>query len=146
MKTLIYFLSNILTKDKNTSSIQNSDKSNVRTEKNKCVKCCSIEAMTMITKLKANDKNNANNTDLRENMFDVRIFKDELYIHFKNFIINNSDGEKLPSNKIIENSLKISERQRKEYRNKGVEEGYILKKNKTTYIFNINRKGEEDDK
>jgi hypothetical protein len=94
--------------------------------------------MTMITMLKTNDKNNENNTDLRENMSDVRIFKDELYIHFKNFIINNSDGEKLPSNKFIENSLKIGERQRKEYRNKGVEEGYIIKKNKTTYIFNIN--------
>lgn len=138
MKTLINFFSNIITKDNNTSSIQNSDNSNVRTEKNKIVKCCSIEAMTMITRLKANDKNNEINTDMRENISDVRIFKDELYIHFKNFIIENSDGEKLPSNKYIETALNIGERQRKEFRNKGVEEGYIIKKNKTTYIFNIN--------
>lgn len=138
MKTLIYFLSNILTSNKNSSSIQNSDNSNVRTEKNKIVKCCSIEAMKMIAALKTNNKNNANNTDLKENMSDVRIFKDELYIHFKNFIIKNSDGEKLPSNKNIEYILNIKERQRKEFRNKGVEEGYIIKKNKTTYIFNIN--------
>ena len=141
MKTLISFLSNILTKDKNVSSGHPSDKTSVRSKKNEMVKYCSSQVIETISALKTDDEKTSKSTDLDIKMSDDRWKSNQLYIQFKNMVIKKSKGDNLPPSKYIESTLKISERKRKEFRNQGVKEGYIIKTNigdKIIYKYNIN--------
>lgn len=138
---MIHFLSKIVTAKRNTRPVKASASDKNNYTKNEIVKCCSIPAMSTISQLKNDSTNIANNTEMEGNVSDERLIKHNLYIQFKNLIINHSEGKKLPAAIEIETHLNISERKRKKYRDIGVKEGYIIKEqkgDKTFYFYNIN--------
>lgn len=86
-----------------------------------------------------------NNQNLCQNdsvCSNVQVENDNLYIQFEKFVLEKSEGEKRPSNKDIESHLKIdSIRKRRELIDYGVKKGFLIRKNDTTTIFNINYTG-----
>jgi hypothetical protein len=88
------------------------------------------------------DENIVENDILNPN---ILIFKDNLYIRFKSFILDNSDGDKIPSRLNIENSLGIDSNKRKELYKKAQIDGLLIRKNATTNILNINYVEDEEE-
>lgn len=140
---MISFLSKIMTQKINIRPTKPSASDENDNIKNEMVQCCSIPAMSTISELKNANKNIANTTEMKDSVNDERCFDDKLYIQFKNLIINHSEGKNLPPAIEVQTHLNISDRKRKSLRDKGVEEGYIIREkkgDKIIYIYNINYK------
>jgi DNA-binding Lrp family transcriptional regulator len=98
----------------------------------------SNEVIEMIRALKDDGKVIENLYENNILKFDGVTFDEEIIIRFKNYIKENRNGEKLPSPRDIENEFGIKEKQRLKIMNKLVEDGFLIKKNERTYIYNVN--------
>jgi hypothetical protein len=58
------------------------------------------------------------------------------YMEFSNFILENSDGKKIPTVKILEEKFNLGSKKIKEYKKLMELEGMLLKETPTTYIIN----------
>ena len=109
-----------------------------QTGKNFCTKPLS-NAVIKMTKEFFNESEKTQKTcdiDSNNKMSDEN--KGKKYILWRNFILENSNGEILPKSIEIETALNIGERERKSYRDMGVEEGIIIKVNNRVFKLNKN--------
>lgn len=109
-----------------------------QTGKNFCTKPLS-NAVIKMTKEFFNESEKTQKTcdiDSNNKMSDEN--KGKKYILWRNFILENSNGETLPKSIEIETALNIGERERKSYRDMGVEEGIIIKVNNRVFKLNKN--------
>jgi hypothetical protein len=94
------------------------------------------KAVIEISKRFKNESENYENSCENETIFpNHRIDENLLYDKFKIFILNNSEGDKLPKNSDIEKELNISEGKRKELFKKARENGLIERKNDTRSVL-----------
>jgi hypothetical protein len=132
-------LKKILEKVLNKHSDKKFGQGEICTEIKFIIKQPSKEVLKLARKFKNNVENDENLYENDIHCPNVQVENDDLCIRFEKFMIENSIGEKRPSNFDIERHLNIdSERKRKELIEFGVNKGFLIRKNATTTIFNIN--------
>ena len=107
-------------------------------EKNFCKKPLSNAVIKMTRGFFDESEKSEKTCDIDSNNKKSDIKKGEKYILWRNFILKNSNGEILPTTTDIETALDIGEKERKKYRDIGVEEGIIIKVNSRVFKLNKN--------
>jgi hypothetical protein len=82
-----------------------------------------------------------------ENHIGIEINQENNFDKFSAYIVENSQGKKLPKIKKIETELGITEDTRKKLYKEGITTGLLVRDEKGKYYFNINYEpeGKEDD-
>lgn len=107
-------------------------------QKEYIIKQPSNAVLELARKFKNNYENNQNSCENDTVCTNVQINEDDLYIRFEEFVIENSIGEKRPSNKKLDEKFNLQRRKRDELIEQAIKNGLLIRKNPTTTIFNIN--------